>query len=251
MSVKGVCMKKFICFITLLFVVFLAVSQISADTKKIGFFKATAKISGTGSVDFTIDGIYKISDNSKVSEVKWSSATNEGGYQQSDCYVAFRSTVTSVSAKIRIYTDVKNQNTYDPTVSSYTGTIDNYFNGLVGQGTAATGYEESSYSVLPLAWHASTYTCTSADDLTVEGNVSEGNYKYSFMLDKSDDGFEQNNYSTVQWSGHGLRIVDNPTDGYFGIKPNDTSYLYIGCNFNNAMPQVDYAAIVILEAFVE
>jgi len=239
-------MKKMVCLgLFLMFSVFV-VTQIFAETKKIDTFKATAKISGTGSIDFTIDGIYNRASGSKVDELTWSSATNEGGYQQSDCYVAFRSTVTSVSAKIRIYTDVKNQNNYDSSLSSYTGSLDNYFNGLIGQ-----GIEESAYSVLPLAWHASTYTCTSEDDLTVEGNVSAGNYKYSYMLDKSDNGFETNNYSTLQWSGHGLRIGDDPVDGYFGTMPNATSYLYIGCNFNNAMPQVDYAAIIILEAFTE
>lgn len=240
-------MKKIICLLSFCFFVVFATTQIFAgETKKIATFKASAKISGTGGIDFTINGIYKISDNSKADNMTWTNASNDGGYRQSDCYVSFTSTVTAVSAKIRIYTDVKNQTTYDANISSYTGSLENYFNGLIGQ-----GLEESSYSVLPLAWHASTYTCTSPDDLTVEGNVREGNYKYASMIDKSDRDFETNNYSTVQWSGHGLRVVDDPVGGYVGVNSGASSYLYIGCNFSNAMPQVDYAAIIILEAFVE
>lgn len=224
-------------------------------------FTAKATVTGSGSVFFVIDGIYLI--NTEDPDIKtsttcitWSSVVNDGGYQQSDCYIAFRSTVTKAGSKIRIYTDIKNQNTYDPSISSYTGNKDDYFNGLVGQGTEATGYEESSYSVLPLAWHASTYICTSKEDLTVEGNVREGDYTYCSMIDKSDKDFINSNpdtkaYATVQWSGRGLRCYDDPYGGYVPVAPNATSYLYIGCNFNNAMPQVSYAAVIIMEAVTE
>lgn len=232
-------------FYFVLFFVFFLTCQLYAKS-----FTATATVRGSGSVYFSVEGIYLIDtehpDVKKSTNcITWSSATNDG-YQQSDCYIAFKSTVTKAGSKIRICTDVKKQNTYDSSIDSYTGNKDNYFNGLVGQ-----GIEESSFSVLPLAWHASTYVCTSEEDLTVEGNVSAGTYKYSYMIDKSDNGFETNNYSTVQWSGHGLRCYDDPDGGYVPVAANDISYIYIGCNFNNAMPQVEYAAVIIMEAITE
>ena len=239
-------MKKISCF--LLFIIF---SLIITDFVCAGTFSATATIKGSGTFSFDIKGIYLINrENPEIETstncITWSSASNEGGYQQSDCYIAFKSAVTKAKSKIRIYTDVKNQNNYVTDLSSYTGSINNYFNGLIGQGT-----EESSYSVLPLAWHASNYKCTSDEDLTVEGNVSAGTYKYAYMIDKSDAGFETNNYSTVQWAGKGLRMYDDPDNGYVAVGSNATSYIYIGCNFNNAMPTVEYAAVIILEAFTE
>jgi len=223
-------------------------------------FTVNATIRGTGSFSFSVDGIYEIGGDGKtmLDSITWSSATSDKCYQQSDCYVVFRSTVTKAHSKIKIYTDVKNQNNYDNTISSYTGSLTNYFNGLIGQGK-----EESSYSVLPLAWHVSAHKLDPnveddrkelefADkEYDIDGNKNPGNWSYAYMLDKSDEGFEGNEYATVQYPGH-LRILGDPdpVSGYT-TNFNTEKYLYIGCNFSNAMPTVTYAAVIILEAFTE
>lgn len=223
-------------------------------------FTVNATIKGTGMVSLSIDGIFKIGGDGKtmLEEISWSSATSDRCYQQSDCYIVFSSTITKAYSKIRIYTDVKNQNKYAEKVSSYTGSLTNYFNGLVGYGE-----EESSFSVLPLAWHVSTHKLDPnveedrkelefADkEYDIDGNKNPGNWCYAYMLDKSDEGFEGNDYATVQYPGH-LRVLGdpNPISGYtddFGTE----KYLYIGCNFSNAMPTVSYASVIILEAFTE
>lgn len=258
---KYVFMKKLSWFLLFIISFFITSPVFSDTTIKAQTFKATARITGTGTLSFSIEGIYKIADNQSVSSVTWSTATNDKCYQQSDCYVVFRSTVTEAHSKIRIYTDVKNQSNYgDRTVSSYTGSLTNYFNGLVGQGENG----EPSFSVLPLAWHASTKVLDPnveddrkqldfADkEYDIDGNKNPGNWSYAYMLDKSDEGFESNDYTTVQ-SSRGLRVLGDPNpDNYdHEIVGNAKSYLYIGCNFSNAMPTVDYAAVIILEAFTE
>ena len=231
---KGGSMKRFLfggVFVGGIFVFFLSPLFAAFTSQGVSTITATAELTGSGIVQMGVE-LDNLSDNNTTTWIYWSGVTLPAGWEVASAYILLRSTITSASGGIRIYTDNKATDA-DP---KYTGTADG--GGLVDV--------SSTTKKLPIGWTIRESTTS------VSGADPNDDYSWFYFKDASDSDFwstaDTIDYSRIK-TADGIHYAQGSGNYGGGTSPD---VVYIEADFTNAVtPRTYKTSTIRVEAYTE